>query len=303
MDHPNRHRDRSVGAAEAPIDVDATESGVDTAPSPEASLGLADVAFLLAVPLVLVGVFVLPKPVRLSLALSYLEPTVLTAYASHFVHLEFPHLLANLLVFLAVVPFAVLASVKSGRRHRFYLVAFVFLTVFPFVFSGLNVLFPRPRIGFGFSGISLAFVGYLPHALADRLERDGSASAAVASSLLPAAFFAGTILIALRMWRSLGAAPPAARAPLVAAGLGSLLSMLIFARPVYVRIRDRDESLSALCPPSVAFGALLFVLVVLVGFPNVSPADGTVLNLFVHFLGYSFGFVVPYATFRVVGFD
>ncbi|WP_435185071.1 hypothetical protein [Halobellus sp. EA9] len=308
MDYPghrrNRDRPRSnTRSSDESVDADDSDAAVARSQSGP-SLGPADVAFLAAIPAVLVGVFALPKPLRVSLGLSYLQPTALTAYTSHFVHLERTHLLANLLVFLAVVPFALLVSVKSGRRRRFYLVAFTFLTVFPLVFSGLNVLFPRPRLGFGFSGVNLAFVGYLPHVLADRLGRDGPESAPVADSVLPLAFFVGTVIVAVRMGLSmLDSVPLAAYTPLLAAGIGSLLSVVVFAHPIAARLRRGDASLSELFPPSVAFGALLFVLMLVIAFPHVSPADGTILNLFVHFLGYSFGFLVPYVAFRLLAVE
>ncbi|MFB6090770.1 MAG: hypothetical protein ABEJ97_06890 [Halobellus sp.] len=303
MDHPNRHRNRDRSRTR-PSDgsPDATDSdAAATREPPESPIDPADVAFLGSIPLVLVGVFLLPKPVRLSLVLSYLRPTVLTAYTSHFVHLELTHLLSNLLVFLAVVPFAVLVSVRSDRRRQFYLVAFTFLTVFPFVFSGLNVLFPRPRIGFGFSGINLAFVGYLPHVLADRLDREGADLTPIADSFLPLSFFVGTGLIAVRLGLSIrGTVPLAAYAPLLAVGLGSLFSIVVFASPIYCRLHDGRGSLSDLFPPAVAFGSLVFVLMLVVAFPHVSLTDGRILNLLVHFLGFSFGYIVPYVAFRLL---
>jgi len=86
---------------------------------------LRDVALLLLVPGVLVGVFALPLDVRRSLAFRYTDPTLATAYTAHFVHLESSHLLANVLAFLLLAGVGYLLAtlagpppaVRHGDRH------------------------------------------------------------------------------------------------------------------------------------------------------------------------------------------
>lgn len=259
-----------------------------------------DVAFLLAVPCTLLAIFLLPKSVQEGLALSYAQPTAFTMYASHFVHLQASSLLANLLVFLLVVSPALLASIRSGRRRRFYVVAFTILLAFPFVLSSLNMLFPRPRIGTGFSGINFAFVGYLPHALADRIEADRPATTRTARTFLPAVFFVGTAVIVLRMSAPLGVTPHTG-SWLTAIGAGSVLAVGTCVRPVVRRPRPRTRSLVETVPPLVPFGSVLFVLVIVAGFPSSGYGGRVIINVFLHFLGYSLGYLVPYVAFRVLG--
>ncbi|MDS0294993.1 hypothetical protein [Halogeometricum luteum] len=231
--------------------------------------------------------------------LSYAHPTALTMYASHFVHLQASALLSNLLVFLFVVPPALLASVRSGRRRRFYVVAFTALAVFPFALSSLNMLFPRPRVGLGFSGINFAFVGYLPHALADRMEADRPASTRTARTVLPAVFFVGAAVVVLRMWAPLGVTPRAG-GWLAAVGAAGFLAVGTCVRPVVRRPWSRTRSLVETVPPLVPFGGALFVLVIVAGFPSGGYGGRVITNVFLHFLGYSFGYIVPYVAFRVL---
>ncbi|MDS0300138.1 hypothetical protein NDI76_15435 [Halogeometricum sp. S1BR25-6] len=260
---------------------------------------LRDVAFVLAVPCLLVAAFLLPESIRGGLVLSYERPTALAMYASHFVHVRASSLLSNLLVFFLVVPPALLASVRSGRRRRFYVVAFTVLVVFPFVLSVLNMLFPRPRVGMGFSGINFAFVGYLPHALADRFEADRPAPTRTARAFLPAVFFVGAAVVVLRMSTPLGVTPRAG-GWLAAVGAGSVLAVGTCVQPVVRRPRVRTRSLVETMPPLVPFGSVLFVLVIAAGFPSGGYGGRVITNVFLHFLGYSFGYIVPYVVFRVL---
>jgi len=263
-------------------------------------LSAVDIGFVIYVPVVLGVVFLLPIEIRRELALVYTEPSLRTMYAAHFVHFEFPHLAANLLVYLLVVPFALAVSVWSGRRRRFYLVAFTVLLAFPLVLSGLNVLFPRPRIGMGFSGLNLAFVGYLPHVLADHVEAEHPAGERSRAALLALAFFVGTAIVTVRVAASLGGPFRIELGWLLTAGAGSLAAVVGLAQPVASRLWSQGLA-GVHIPPLVVLGSLLFVLLMVVGFPDVSPADGSVVNIFLHLLGYSFGYIVPYTAFQVVG--
>jgi hypothetical protein len=199
-----------------------------------------------------------------------------------------------------VVPFSVAVSVWSGRRRRFYVVALVVLVIFPVVLSGLNVLFPRPRLGMGFSGLNLAFVGYLPHVLADRFEVERPEWSELRAALLTLAFFVGTVIVTARVTESVRGEPRVGLVWLLAAGFGSLAAATVFAKPVVSCLRSQG-SVGGTVPPLSAFGSLLFVLVMAVGFPEVSPGGGSVVNLFLHLLGYSLGYLVPYVAFQVLG--
>jgi len=110
----------------------------------------------------LLAIFTLPESTRRSLAFAYADPTAVTAFTAHYVHLDVGHLAGN------VAGYALLAGVGYalavlGDSRRFFLTALAtFLLVFPFVLSALNLAVPRDAIGFGFSGINMALAGLLP---------------------------------------------------------------------------------------------------------------------------------------------
>jgi hypothetical protein len=274
--------------------------GERPAASPSNRVRPVDVALVAAIPAVLVAVFLLPMELRRDLALLYTDPSVLTMYASHFVHLDLPHLTANLLVYLLVVPFSLAVSVWSGRRRRFYAVAVVVLVAFPLVLSGLNVLLPRPRIGMGFSGMNLAFVGYLPHVLADRFEAERPEWKRSRAALLALLFFVGTAVVTVRITASIYHTAQPGLHWLLVAGAGSLAAAVALTRPLVFCLRSKGITGEPI-PPLAALGSLLFVLLLFVSFPDVSPADGSVVNLFLHFLGFSIGYIVPYVAFQILG--
>jgi hypothetical protein len=258
---------------------------------------VVDLLMIVSVPVLVVALFALPRPVKLDLALAYRNPTMLAAFASHYVHLEVTHLLANLLAYGAVVPVAYVVGVLSGRRKTFLAAFVTFVVAFPFVLSGLNLLFPRPRVGYGFSGIAMAFVGFLAVLLweylavqfGDGQDRDRS----------PVLFFLGIGIIAIRVIPSL-------RAGLAVVVLGVVGSLL------YLRPREPDVADGVLETVrrgarypghfhSAVWAVLLVVAIPFVAFPSSPAGDGTVLNVYSHALGYCLGYLVPYSALRVVG--
>ncbi|WP_435126803.1 hypothetical protein [Halobaculum sp. D14] len=286
----------------------------------------ADVLVVAGVPAVLLAVFALPRPTKLSYALAYAEPTLPAMYASHFVHLSVGHLASNLLVYLAVVPVALALSARSGRRRLFFVTFVAVLVAFPWALSALNMLFPRHSIGYGFSGLNMAFLGFLPHAItwavadcvdgapgdvdadADADEGayattdtdapvSGAAVAAVADAS-PALFFVGTAVVSF--W-----AVPLSTAS-AAAGVASVVAVAVYGRAV-LRSAGGAIADTVVAPAGTGDGyggvvlvaAALSVLLLFPAFPAVSPGDGTVLNVFTHLLGYCFGYIVPFVAFRL----
>ncbi|QLG27742.1 hypothetical protein HUG10_09330 [Halorarum halophilum] len=122
---------------------------------------VGDLLLVAAVPLALLAVYALPEATRRSLVFAYEEPTLLTAYASHSVHLGPEHLLVNLASYLLLVPTAYALAVLGGRRTRFRIGFIAVLVAVPFSLSWLNLLFVRPRVGFGFSGVAMGCLGLL----------------------------------------------------------------------------------------------------------------------------------------------
>ena len=254
-----------------------------------------DLLVLGAVPAVLVAIFALPEATRLSFAFAYTDPTAVTAFTAHYVHLGTGHLAGNLAGYglLASVGYAL--AVLGGRRRFFLTSMATFLLAFPFVLSALNLAVPRNAVGFGFSGINMAFAGVLPLLLwayaRDRFFPTASLRA------LPAVFFLLVGWIALL-------ALPVSTDGIGLAGLGmaatGLVTGVAYAWRTEIRlrhpVRERVRAVTSQAGYGDLFviGAVVLVGYPIVGFPSDPTGSGSVVNLYVHLLGFCLAFIGPF---------
>lgn len=262
----------------------------------------ADIAALLAVPVVLAGVFLLPRSVREAVVFTYTDPSPVTAFASSYVHLDATHLAVNVLTYAMVIAVVFVLDLASGRRQRFYTVLVTVLLVFPVVLSYTNLAILRLSVSFGFSGLVMAFAGYLVVALADYLavQFDIGPRASVG----PMLFFLTLGLISALSVQSV--VPENTTVVLGNSGLvaAALLSGLLYGLSVYQRGRNLRQRIREATRRSGYFEAavlagVLVVALPFVGFPATPTVAGSVLNLYVHLLGYALGFLVPYVTIQL----
>jgi hypothetical protein len=263
-----------------------------------------DILALCAPAVALLAVFALPEPTRRSLAFAYLDPTPLTAFSAHYVHLGVEHLLGNLVgyVLLAGVGYALAAL--SGRRRLFFTAFATYLGAFPFALSALNLAVPRNAVGFGFSGVNMALAGLLP-ILWYCYARDRFGLAASVAAL-PALFFA------LVGWIALLALPVSTAGDGVAGlaiGVAGALLAVLYAASAGVSVpRSVGGRLRAVAARPgygdlLAVGAVLAVGYPVVGFPSDPSGGGSVVNLYVHLLGFCLGFIAPFALLAGGAFD
>ncbi len=262
-----------------------------------------DLLPLFAVPAVLVSVFLLPEETRRSFAFLYTEPTLATAFTAHYVHLQVEHLLGNLLSYMLLAGFGYVVAVVAGYR-RFFLVALATFTLaFPGVLSALNLAVPRYAIAFGFSGVNMALFGVLPVLLAlfarERFFPHDSLRA------LPAVFF---VLIG---WMAL-LALPRSMTGLGLAGLAVSVAATLIAVVYLLSATPSGRSFRAWGEAIVSgrgdgdvlvVGAVILVAYPVVGFPADPAADGNVVNLYVHLLGFCLAFIASYAAISTGLFD
>lgn len=252
---------------------------------------LVDVGLIVAVPAALLAVFSLPAAVRSAFVLDYTAPTLTTMYTSHFVHRTPGHLWANVLGYALVVPVTYLLCVLSGQKKLFRVVFVGLLVALPFALSALNLLFVRPRIGYGFSGVVMGYFGFLPLALFRYVETQARVAAAVDRDYSPAFFFFGTVTIAVAI------------VPVTALGAGiaaiALCICVVYARRLWALSARRSLANLWQTPPGYAeFGgvaALLFFGVPFVAFPADPVGTNTIVDLYTHLLGYALGFMSSYA--------
>lgn len=277
---------------------------------------VADILLLVTVPAALLAVFSLPLSVRESLAFRYTDPSLWTAVAAPFVHMTWDHLAVNLLAYALVAPTAYLLSVLSGRRRRFR-VAFVSLVLAcPGLLSYLNLAVARDGLGVGFSGVVMALYGYLPLALADYFEsRFGLGPRRDAA---PALFFVGLLVVAVLTLAAVVTNPvtvpvrgvnvavtPVLIATLVGLVVATSLVVLLYVISIADHCDPRGTSTHGAAATGRQFeigavATLLFLAVPFTTFPLDPVTGDSVVNVYVHLLGYALGFIGPYAT-AVVG--
>jgi len=268
-----------------------------------ASVRAIDLLVLLAVPAVLLAVFSLPEPTRRSLAFAYADPTLGSAFASHYVHFEVEHLAGNLGGYglLAGVGYALAVL---GDARRFFLTALAtFLFAFPFVLSALNLAVPRDAIGFGFSGINMALAGLLPLLLGTYARERFSPDASLRA--LPAVFFA---LVGWIAALALPLSTTGVGLAGLATGVAGALLAVLYASSAGIPIREtaREGARVIASRPGegdlFAVGTVLVVGYPVVGFPSDPAGAGSVVNLYVHLLGFCLAFIGPFALLALGAF-
>jgi hypothetical protein len=249
-----------------------------------------DVLLIAAVPAVLVAVFFLPEPTRRALVLDYRQPTAVTLYASHFVHFGPAHLAANVAVYALAVPATYAFAVAGGRRGDFLAAFGAVLAVFPYALSGLNAVFVRPSVGFGFSGLAMAYLGVLPVVLAAFVRH--RLLPAVTLDHAPLLFFVGVGAVALVT----ASTAALALAAVALAAVGALayavsLSRAVDAASARAALHRRGDAEVAVAGAVVVAAAPALSVVPRAG-------GGAVVNVYSHLLGFCLGFLAPYAALR-----
>jgi len=263
-----------------------------------AGVRLVDLLALAAVPVVLGAVFALPESTRRSLAFAYTDPTVRTAFTAHYVHLDVDHLAGNVAGYVVLAGVGYALAVLAGCRRFFMVALATFLAAFPVVLSALNLAVPRNAISFGFSGINMAFAGLLPLLLGVYARERFFPEASIRA--LPAVFFP---LVGWMAFLALPVSPGSLDEPglagLATAVAGILLGLL-YASSTGVRIQRalRDGVRAAISNPGYgdlfAIGVALVVGYPVVGFPGDPTGPDSVVNLYVHLLGFCLAFIGPF---------
>lgn len=237
---------------------------------------------------IIIGVFGLTESTRRALSFAYADPSLRTAYTAPFVHFSAAHLAGNVAAFL-LVSGAFYALSGHTRPPWLFLSALVAaLSIFPVTLSLLNLAVPRDAITYGFSGVNMALVGFLPVAVGRYIEaRRGRP---IDTTLLLAGFFLSISGIAML------AVPRSALAFAVGTA-GLALSVLFggsFVRHERRLANSQDRWRTTASDPAVIVGIGTWGLLLATAFPQTVATGGSVTNVYAHFVGYALGFMTAY---------
>lgn len=253
-----------------------------------------EVAFLLAVPTLLILVYLLPEPTRESLVFQTSSPGIASAFIAHYVHLSATHLLGNLIIYIGAVGVGYPLAVLGGLRQVYLSLVGAILLGFPFVLSALHLTLLGSGGIVGFSGLALALIGILPVVLFVYLR--ARIEGAISVNDAPSMFFIGIAIIA---WRT--AAPEVLVNSIV---IGSIVVAVLYLIPLVYRLGREGRTtgpqrhrLGYIELPAAV--VILFILALAVGFPaNPIGNAGSVTNLLIHLVAYALGFIGGYVTDR-----
>jgi membrane associated rhomboid family serine protease len=250
---------------------------------------LRDYIFFFAfVPLVLALIFVLPD--KSSLILHPTDPTLLSVFFSNYIHLEFWHFFANLAMYLIVI--FVLFNIETDKKMFYRISALLFIAL-PIV-SSLSIIYFLPQLKntVGFSAVVAGFLGYLLYATYNYAKR--SLKAKISSNSVTALFGLNVAISAF----DLGSLITGAACLVIALyfiyterkGISDL------SRRMRLRIKDyRKQGIRRYAMMTLFFIAWIALLFWLIALLYMNVENGTMTNIFAHYVGYMFGLFVPFA--------
>jgi len=248
----------------------------------------SDIALISAIPVLLVAVSRLPSATLEQFAFDTTQPTLLTAFASHFVHMDALHLAGNLSVYCFVVGIPYVLCILSNRR-RFFLLSFLTLVLaFPIVLSSMQLLFPREQLILGFSGINAGFAGMACFVFTGYLRTNITPRAE--ERYAPVFFFLTTGLIALITLPAVAFRFEIAAASFALAVVYVAVALRRQGMPTRADVRRAANRPGYFETAGAALG--LIVGYPFVAFQDVVILQNGVLNVYIHLLGSSLAFTL-----------
>lgn len=246
-----------------------------------------DIVTLGIVPMILLLGFTLPAATQRNLIFDYQAPTILTAYSNHFMHISLVHLLVNLLGYGLIVAVTYALAMAANRRMQFFTVYLVFHLSIPFALSGMGLIWGWTGFRIGYSGILMAFLGYLPIVL---LEFVGTQFGLPVNQSRSSWLF--LLIVAMAAFLAL---PPFFAIPVVVAALLYFLvfNLYIWRHFDFGLLSDFSKRLSV--PGNielVIIGGIVAFFYPFIAFSNnLVGAMGT-LNVYTHGLGLCLGYLI-----------
>lgn len=257
----------------------------------------SDAVLLLAIPFVLAAIFyTVPESTREAYAFHIMSPDAVTAYTSAYIHLTTEHLTVNVIGYAAAATLCYLFCWRTGTRNLFYAAFATFVFIAPALLTGLNLAFPRNGVLYGFSGVVFTFTGFLPVAASIFIDQRTNGDIP-AHLLAPFVYLVGAAFAA---YRTVTVAPVTTWIIAMVGGL-VVLALAVYAHALITTVSVTDVRRHAyqfvLTGGQAEFmigATVLFTGFLYTGFPGTIVLDGAVINTYIHFLGYAFGFLTTY---------
>ena len=125
------------------------------------SIEVKDLLLLFSIPVILSLIFFSPQSFQESMVLNLQNPNIYKFFTTVFVHSNFEHFFNNLLLYVITIIPLYLMCALSGYKKQFRYMFLIFVFLFPFLLSGMNINLIEAKTSRGFSGINAAFLGYL----------------------------------------------------------------------------------------------------------------------------------------------
>lgn len=252
---------------------------------------LVDAAAIVGIAVLLVAIHVLVPPgVRNDLAFRYAAPDPFHALTAAYVHLTDAHLRGNVAGLLASGAWAILVSHLAGERRWFRFSLLWFLTALP-VATGLTgaVLVGGALTVRGFSAVVAGLAGFGLVGIGVVLHRVYKLDRSTAGVVVAAVSVA---IAAEILWLVTGGVSPRVRG-LLLAGFGLTLVPIVQTALEAGLPADRQAwiRLAGAVLMTVLFALLVAAFVVAL-FPRELVADGSVTNIFGHYLGLVYGTII-----------
>lgn len=249
------------------------------------TVGSVDLILILSVPLLLTIVLILPQSIQEILFLDYGKPDSFSLWGSSFVHRDFTHFRNNLVSYVVTIIPVYLFFAVANERRSFRFTFLGFLILLPPVIGLFNIAIIDQGSGAGFSGIASALFGFLPVSMLIFLQRKVSRNINPVHGIPLFLIAAGMIAVIYE---------------LIVFGTAVILISLIFTT-IYVyeigfqEFRNSIVELSSLKGyfELVFVATVLFLLSPFLLFPEEVVQNGSAVNIYSHYAGFTLGFFVP----------
>ncbi len=255
-----------------------------------------DILLIVSPFVLIILIYFLPEKIQESLALSYENPRLINLLTSAFVHGGRSHLIGNLTAYLLFVIPIFLMSIIAREKKKFYLVFSLFVLVFPFILSSINLYFIDAETSRGFSGVDSAFLGFMPiisfHLLRKKVCENLKKTFPV--SFL---FFAFSLVVFTYV--------DALIEKVLTSGVILLLAVFflwwstkdIDFKKFLKTVKDNPETYWHFWIGMM--GILIFIVGVISIFPAEIVSGESTVNIVSHYFGLVLGFLIPYFSFQV----